>query len=294
MYLADYHVHSRISPDASASMQEMAEAAIRLGFQEICFTDHVEPIRFGTTEPRGAYDWDPMIAEFRAARTAVGDRITLRLGAELGDAVWGIRRMESMLAEAPPLDFLIGSIHTLSEKMEGRDLYFLTPRDEQEARDCLADYLGQVRKLAEWGRFQVLGHLTLPLRYLNENRGMHVSFDGFEEEIAEIFRLIIPKGIGIELNTNRGNTPLPDEKWLRLYRSLGGEIVTLGDGMPTRRGLWAVPSGRGRRCCGPADSAVLPPSGRGNRCGMNCDLLFRGKLAIINPFQPHSSPNGMT
>ena len=65
MYLADYHVHSRISPDASASMQEMAEAAIRLGFQEICFTDHVEPIRFGTTEPRGAYDWDPMIAEFR-------------------------------------------------------------------------------------------------------------------------------------------------------------------------------------------------------------------------------------
>ena len=51
---------------------------------------------------------------------------------------------------------------------------------------------------------------------------------GFEEEIAEIFRLIIPKGIGIELNTNRGNTPLPDEKWLRLYRSLGGEIVTLG------------------------------------------------------------------
>ena len=231
MYLADYHVHSRISPDASASMQEMAEAAIRLGFQEICFTDHVEPIRFGSTEPRGAYDWDPMIAEFRAARTAVGDRITLRLGAELGDAVWGIRRMESMLAEAPPLDFLIGSIHTLSEKMEGRDLYFLTPRDEQEARDCLADYLGQVRKLAEWGRFQVLGHLTLPLRYLNENRGMHVSFDGFEEEIAEIFRLIIPKGIGIELNTNRGNTPLPDEKWLRLYRSLGGEIVP-GDGCP--------------------------------------------------------------
>lgn len=294
MYLADYHVHSRISPDASASMQEMAEAAIRLGFQEICFTDHVEPIRFGTTEPRGAYDWDPMIAEFRAARTAVGGRITLRLGAELGDAVWGIRRMESMLAEAPPLDFLIGSIHTLSEKMEGRDLYFLTPRDEQEARDCLADYLGQVRKLAEWGRFQVLGHLTLPLRYLNENRGMHVSFDGFEEEIAEIFRLIIPKGIGIELNTNRGNTPRCRTKsgcgctapWAARSSPWGR--------MPTRRGLWAVPSGRGRRCCGPADSAVLPPSGRGNRCGMNCDLLFRGKLAIINPFQPHSSPNGTT
>lgn len=123
---------------------------------------------------------------------------------------------------------------------------------------------------------------------------MHVSFDGFEEEIAEIFRLIIPKGIGIELNTNRGNTPLPDEKWLRLYRSLGGEIVTLGDGCP-HAGVCGLcrPGGAGA-AAGLADSAVLPPSGRGNRYGMNCDLLFRGKLAIINPFQPHSSPNGMT
>ena len=228
MYLADYHVHSRVSPDASASMTELAEAAIRLGFQELCFTDHVEPIRFGTTAPRASYDWAPMIAEFGAAQTAVGDRITLRLGAELGDAVWGIDRMERMLAQAPALDFCIGSIHTLSEKMEGRDLYFLSPKDEEDTRRCLADYLGQVKKLAEWGKFQVLGHLTLPLRYLNEGRGMHVSFDGFESEMEEIFRIIIPKGVGIELNTNRGNTPLPDGKWLRMYRELGGEIITLG------------------------------------------------------------------
>ena len=228
MYLADYHVHSRISPDASTPMAEMAEAAIRRGLQEVCFTDHVEPIRFGTTSPRADYDWAPMAAEFAAAQAAAGDRITLRLGAELGDAVWGIERMEAILAGAPELDFLIGSIHTLSEKMRGRDLFFLAPRDEAEVRACLADYLGQVKKLSEWGKFQVLGHLTLPLRYLNEGRGMHVTFDGFEDEIADIFRTIIPKGIGIELNTNRGNTPLPDEKWLRLYRSLGGEIITVG------------------------------------------------------------------
>ena len=209
-------------------MAELAESAIRLGFQEICFTDHVEPIRFGTTAPREDYDWTPMIAEFRAAQAAAGDRITLRLGAELGDAVWGTERMESMLAQAPELDFLIGSIHTLSEKMDGRDLYFLSPRDEAETQACLADYLGQVKRLAEWGKFQVLGHLTLPLRYLNEGRGMHITFDGFEAEMEEIFRIIIPKGIGIELNTNRGNTPLPDGKWLRMYRSLGGEIITLG------------------------------------------------------------------
>ena len=52
MYFADYHTHSRVSPDAFSSMTEMAEAAIRQGLQEICFTDHVEPIWFGSTAPR--------------------------------------------------------------------------------------------------------------------------------------------------------------------------------------------------------------------------------------------------
>ena len=228
MYFADYHTHSRVSPDAFSSMTEMAEAAIRQGLQEICFTDHVEPIWFGSTAPRKTYDWGPLTEEFRAAQAAVGDRIRLRLGVELGDAVWDLDRSEAIMARAPALDFVIGSIHILSERMDGRDLYSLAPRDEAETRACLADYLGQIQRLARWGGFHVLGHLTLPLRYLNENRGMHVSFDGFEAEMEAIFRTIIPKGIGIELNTNRGNTPLPDAKWLKLYRGMGGEVITLG------------------------------------------------------------------
>ena len=228
MYFADYHTHSRVSPDAFSSMTEMAEAAIRQGLQEICFTDHVEPIWFGSTAPRKTYDWAPLTEEFRAAQAAVGDRIRLRLGVELGDAVWDLDRSQAIMARAPALDFVIGSIHILSERMDGRDLYSLAPRDEAETQACLADYLGQIQRLARWGGFHVLGHLTLPLRYLNENRGMHVSFDGFEAEMEDIFRTIIPKGIGIELNTNRGNTPLPDAKWLKLYRGMGGEGITLG------------------------------------------------------------------
>lgn len=228
MYFADYHTHSRVSPDAFSSMTEMAEAAIRQGLQEICFTDHVEPIWFGSTAPRKTYDWGPLTEEFRAAQAAVGDRIRLRLGVELGDAVWDLDRSQAIMARAPALDFVIGSIHILSERMDGRDLYSLAPRDEAETQACLADYLCQIQRLARWGGFHVLGHLTLPLRYLNENRGMHVSFDGFEAEMEAIFRTIIPKGIGIELNTNRGNTPLPDAKWLKLYRGMGGEVITLG------------------------------------------------------------------
>ena len=86
MYLADYHTHSRISPDARSPMADMAEAAIAAGLDELCFTDHVEPIVWATTQPRGPYDWQALTEEFARAQAAVGGRITLRLGVELGDA----------------------------------------------------------------------------------------------------------------------------------------------------------------------------------------------------------------
>ena len=229
MYLADYHTHSRISPDSRAPMVELACSAVAAGLDELCFTDHVEPIVWGSTALReDSYDWDAMRREYESAVAAMEDRIRLRLGMELGDAPWSFTRTEELLSDAPELDFVIGSVHMLSERFHGVDLYFFDPKDDAEARAGMADYLRQVRRLAQWGRFNVLGHLTLPVRYLNENRGFHLTFDGFEEEIEDILRILIAKGIGIELNTNRGNTPLPDEKWLKMYRALGGEIITLG------------------------------------------------------------------
>lgn len=229
MYLADYHTHSRISPDAHDSMTALAEAALAAGLDEICFTDHVEPVVWGGTALRESYDWPALTAEFDAARAALGDRIVLKLGIELGDACWNFQRTEELLRDAPPLDFVIGSVHMLSKRYNGLDLYYFDPKTEEEAYNGIADYLGRVRKMVEWGRFNVLGHLTLPLRYLNENRGWNLSFDRFSGEIADIFALMNSRGIGIELNTNRGNTPLPDEKWLRLYRDMMAEpVITLG------------------------------------------------------------------
>lgn len=228
MYLADYHTHSRVSPDACDSMTALAEAALSKGLKEICFTDHVEPVVWNSTKLRKHYDWAALAAGFDSAKAAMGDRIVLRLGIELGDACWSFEHTEKLLKDAPPLDFVIGSVHMLSERYNGLDLYYFDPETEEEAYDGIADYLGQVKKMVEWGQFDVLGHLTLPLRYLNENRGWNLSFDRFEGEVADIFQTLIGKGLGIEVNTNRGNTPLPDGKWLRLYRSLGGEVVTLG------------------------------------------------------------------
>ena len=159
---------------------------------------------------------------------AADGKIIVRRGIELGEAMRDFAYADELLSRLPELDFVIGSQHQLSEKYDWNDLYFMPEATEQEAREQIADYLTLVLETAKWGKFSVLGHLTLPLRYMNENHGMHMSFDGFEDEVAQVFRALIENGCGIECNVNRGNTPLPDAKWLRLYHELGGEIITIG------------------------------------------------------------------
>lgn len=72
MYLADYHTHSRISPDAGKSMAEMAEAAIAAGLDELCFTDHMEPVEWGVTTPRESFDWAGAVSGVRGGAAGGG------------------------------------------------------------------------------------------------------------------------------------------------------------------------------------------------------------------------------
>lgn len=227
MYTADYHMHSRWSMDARVPMADMARAAAAQGLDEVCFTDHVEIMSSGSWK-RNTFDWKALEEEYRQAWEELGDRIVIRQGVELGEAPRDFAYAEELLEQMPPMDFIIGSVHQLSEAYGCMDLAYAATDDPALSHAQIADYLELVLRQAKWGKFSVLGHLTLPLRYMNEKCGGHMTFDGFESEVSEIYRTLIENGCGIEVNTNRGKTPLPGEKWLRLYRECGGEIITIG------------------------------------------------------------------
>lgn len=228
MYLADYHTHSSVSHDGHMPVCELAQRYLDAGFDEFCVTDHMDTLDGYSGKLNPAFPWAELQRQYQEACAAFGDRIKIRLGVEIGGAPWATAHTEYLMAQGPELDFVIGSMHMMSEKYDHIDLLFFDPADEAAARAGIRDNLEQALALAKWGKFSVLGHLTLSLRYLNENRGFRLTFDGFEAEVEEIFRTLIQKGCGIELNTNRGGDPLPSAKWLKLYRELGGEIITLG------------------------------------------------------------------
>lgn len=228
MYLADYHIHSTCSPDGKLSMAEIAEVAVQRGLQEICITDHVDTYDWHSGEVRTDYDWEKAFRQHREAVERWGDRIAVKLGAELSGVVRYPNEADYLMQRRKELDFVIGSIHLAAEKFDWFDLYFIKEHDMDYYRDLITHYLCDMMTLARWGQFNVLGHMTLPLRYLHDHLQVDMTFDDYMDAVEEIFRIIIPKGIGIECNTNRGGMPLPDEKILRLYREMGGEIITLG------------------------------------------------------------------
>jgi len=208
-------------------MTDMAEAAAERGFRELCFTDHVE-LFSSKSRTRNTFDWASLDRDYAEARANLGDQIVIRHGVELGESPRDFTYAEQLLEEMGPVDFVIGSVHQLSEAFGFEDLAYASTADPELSHRQIADYLELVLKQAKWGKFSVQGHLTLPLRYMNERAGGHMTFDGFEAEMEEVCRALVENGCGIELNVNRGHTPLPSEKWLRLYRSCGGEIITMG------------------------------------------------------------------
>jgi histidinol-phosphatase (PHP family) len=173
------------------------------------------------------FDWATLTQAYETVRR-IDSPVKVRLGVEFGEANRDLPYAKELLGQLLPVDFIIGSRHQLSDAYGGRDLAYASSHDPNEAKKQIRDYLEMTLDMAKWGKFSVLGHLTLPLRYMNERCGLHMTFDGFEAEVEDIFRALIANGCGIEVNTNRGNDPLPGAKWLKLYRACGGEIVTLG------------------------------------------------------------------
>lgn len=242
-YITEYHCHSTISPDGHNTMAEMALAAADAGVDELCFTDHIETlpwVRWNEPPlPKGSYDWSAMQRQFAEAQRAAGGRIRLHMGVEMGEGSYHPDVADSFLAAAPQApDFVIGSIHAI-RMGDGWfvDPCFIESCDEDYWYEVTSCYVDELAHLLDWGNFHVVGHLTLPERYAKERLGLTLRFDRYEEQLRAILRRVVETGHGIELNTNRGHEPLPGERWLRMYRELGGEIITLGSDAHTPQHL---------------------------------------------------------
>jgi histidinol-phosphatase (PHP family) len=111
------------------------------------------------------------------------------------------------------------------------DFYAETHRGEDQCHALLRDYLELQRSYFGYGRFEILGHLGYPLRYMARD-GFFPDLSRHTDLLAALFGDLIRHDAALEVNTSPLYGPLgqtnPDETVLRLYYDLGGRLVTLG------------------------------------------------------------------
>lgn len=224
-YYIDYHIHSRHSTDAVSPIHEICQWALNSGLKEIAVTDHFEPSQ--GDELYEAYDQKSYWAEMTKAKQQFKGKLEIKLGIELGQPHL-FREGSNAILKDFPYDYVIGSAH----KMEnGKDMSELDYRSIS-MEDVCSMYLQQLDRLLEFEDFDCVGHMDLVKRYSAGVYGRNLSLACQHELLTQIFTKLIHKGKGIEINTSGlRQTPretMPGFDVLKLYHTLGGEILTTG------------------------------------------------------------------
>lgn len=238
---ADYHVHCNYSSDSFVTMEQQVLRAIELGLQEVCFTDHVD---YGVKKDwsEGNIEWvemngkkysatnvdyEPYFRDLAEVKRKYGDKIVIKQGLELGVQTITIPQFEDMWKKyGDKLDFTLLSMHQVNNEQLWNQKFQSTRTQKQYNEEYYEEIL---RVVQQYKKYSVLAHLDLIIRY--DLKGAY-PFEGVKDIIAEILKVVIRDGKGIELNTSSWHYGLkdtqPSKSILKLYKDLGGKIITVG------------------------------------------------------------------
>lgn len=225
----DYHVHTRFSADGRMTMAEACTRAAELGIAEIAFTDHVDYVYPGSPL-KWEFDPDEYEREAAACERLFGGRPAVVRAVEIGMHAESHARNREFV-RSYPFDFLIGSVHIVGDDDLDNGDFFKGRTVDEAARVYLETVY---RCVCDYTEFNVLGHLDLFKRYLHflDADRNDVNWADCTDIIEAIFRRLIETGRGIELNMSGYRTApgytLPEPEMVKIYRRLGGEIITVG------------------------------------------------------------------
>lgn len=230
MIITDVHMHTNNSGDSQAPMSEMVSSAINKGLKHICFTDHYDmdfPYTINGEEGMFELDLDKYRKDYESNLSLYGDKIDLNFGIELGIMPTTYDKLRDYLKDKQ-FDFIIGSSHTCT----CMDVYYPAIYEGRTDVEVFNMYFSEIYdNICNFTDFDIYAHLDYVVRYA-PNGDANYKFSNHADIFEAILKRIIELGKGIELNTGglraRVSRINPSEDVLKMYHSLGGEIITIG------------------------------------------------------------------
>lgn len=261
----DLHMHTASSFDGNYSGALMCKASAENELSVIAITDHfdVDFYKAHRLEMRQKTSYEDICY----VKEAFADKIKVLRGIEMGQPTYEEDLTAKSLARYE-YDFVIGSIHNLRNMPDFGDLdYKALSQDEIYA--LLDKYFEEMLTLAKWNGFDTLAHLTYPMRYIVQAGRDDIDLERYNDITDEIFRTLIANGKALEINTSGLRQPIgktmPTENYVKRFRELGGEYLTLG-----------------------SDAHFTEHTGAGidegyaiaERCGFDCVTYFEGRKPV--------------
>ena len=155
--VADYHVHTKASPDAEGSMEEYVRKAEQKKIEEVGFSDHIFLRRLGYYSDFLVDAMPVYVRDFLTFKEKV--EMPVKLGVEV-DFFPDIIEKMGVFIRKYPFDYVIGSVHVIGEWIIDEP----STKNEYSRRDpfqTYEEYFRLVREMCAYRLFDVLGHPDL-------------------------------------------------------------------------------------------------------------------------------------
>ncbi len=226
--LADMHTHSEFSHDSTCKIEDMLLSQINKGTNIFAVTDHLDVYSY--------LDYDVFTpihssnAEARRLSEKYADKCKVLSGVEVSEVWWAPEVYEK---ETFDLDLIIGSVHLVRcpEHSEDYSKIDFSQFTQEQIYSYLDLYFKDVISFLDTADFDILAHLTCPIRYIVGKYHRTVDLTRFEDEIDEILKRVIKDKKAFEINTSSFDMLddfMPSREIIEKYYALGGRLITFG------------------------------------------------------------------
>jgi histidinol-phosphatase (PHP family) len=156
----DYHMHTPLCRHATGEPTELAAHALKVGLSEIGFSDHSPMKRHDFDDWRMLErDLDNYVAKVERARRDHPD-LAIKLALEV-DYLPGHEEWIRDLAARHPWDYLIGSVHYISESWAIDSPTQISKWKDRKPIEVWTAYFERLTMAAESGLFEIIAHPDL-------------------------------------------------------------------------------------------------------------------------------------
>jgi histidinol-phosphatase (PHP family) len=225
-------VHSKYSCDSKEDIDRICKFAISKGLTGIAITDHVAIWRYGDN-----FDESDLVScknDIIKLREKYKGKLKILFGMEISEHHYNPSFVDKAF-NVGDYDVVLCSLQddvyipTQNLKLHYNENDF-TKYSSEEILQIVKRYYEMLKEASKKYDYDILAHLTYPLRYICVRDKIDFNYNLIKEDIVEILKIIIDRNKALELNTSNSQDGffMPNESILKLYKEMGGELITLG------------------------------------------------------------------